>query len=129
MATTPITPVALVVGTATADLPAVGTVATTPADGWVITPGAGGGVLLLVFEADGSGDTVTIAAGDDGPSLQKYLGADTVTLAASDLKAIIVESGRHMQNDGTILATCTDTGTRCYALKLPAGYAGGSGVA
>lgn len=129
MATTAITSVALALGTESGDLPALGTVATTPSDGWVITPGAKAASLLLVFEADASGDTVTIVAGDNPPSLLKNLGNKTITLAASDCRVIIIETARFMQSDGTLLATCTDAGTRCYAYKLPPQIAGGSGVA
>ena len=68
MATTPITPVALAINTGSGDLVAAGTVASTPADGWVIAAPVGvftgskapHDALLLLFEADGSGDTVVI---------------------------------------------------------------------
>ena len=94
MATTAITPVTMVMNTAGADLPdASGTVATTPADGWVIAAGGlSGNRLLLKFLADASGDTVTIAAGDNPPAVRKGLGALAITLAASDVKHIVVEA-------------------------------------
>ena len=128
MATTAISSNALALNTRSGDLVALGTVAGTPADGWVITPGTKVRALLLVFEADGTGDTVTITAGDNPPSLLANAGALSVVLAASDVRAIIIETARFMQSDGTIVATCVDAGTRCYAYKLPAGIAGGSGV-
>lgn len=102
--------------------------ATTPADGWVIAVPAAEGIagqkspldsLVLMFEADASGDTVTIVAGDNPPSHQAGKGNDTITLAASDVRLYKPETGRFTQSDGTIQATCTDAGTRCYAFILP----------
>lgn len=133
MADVAITPVQLTAGTASADLPAAGTAITdAAANQFVITPLARGGhstSILLFFEADASGDTVTISNGDDPPSKLAGLTADTITLAASDLKCITLIPGKHIQSDGTIIATCTDNGTKCYALMLPYGFAGGTGVA
>jgi hypothetical protein len=117
--------------TRSADLVGVGTVATTPTDGWVITPPAKSNpaAMCLIFEADASGDTVTITAGSNPPGHLKNLGAVSIVLAASDLRAVWIEPARHMQANGTIVATCTDAGTMCYVLVPPAGIAGGSGVA
>lgn len=102
--------------------------ATTPADGWVIAVPAAQGIagqkspmdsLILMFEADASGDTVTIAAGTNPPAHQAGKGADTIVLAASDIRIYKPEVARHVKSDGTIVATCTDAGTRCYAFILP----------
>ncbi len=124
MATTAITPVDPTFNTRTDDLVALGTVATTPSDGWVIAAGGRcNGRLVLFFEADGSGDTVTITAGDRPPAQDADYGADTIVLAASDLRAYI-PTGRFIQDDSTIEATCTDAGTRCYALIIPHGGPG-----
>lgn len=130
MATTAITPTALVLNTVSADtLDGDGTVATTPGDGWVITPPAGFPVdhILLKFLADGSGDTITIDAGANPPSPLAGLGDLTITMAASDVRYIILEAARFTQADGTITASCTDAGTSCIAWAIPLG--GGSGPA
>jgi len=120
MSTTAITPKDLALNTRSDDLlDSDGTVATTPADGWVIASAAKGRNLLLKFLADGTGDTVTIKAGDRPPSHRAGLGDLTVTLAASDVRYIVVETARFLQNDGTLLATCTDAGTSCLAFLLP----------
>lgn len=121
MATTAITPTSLVLNTESADiLDANGDVATTPTDGWVITPADPGRRLtLLKFLADATGDTVTIVAGDRPPSQRAGLGNLTITLAASDVRYIVVEKARFLQDDGTYLATCTDAGTTCKAFDLP----------
>lgn len=120
MATTAITPVALVRGTATADLVGAGTLAATPSDGWAISPGDYP-YLIFVLEADATGDTVVFTAGDNPPSLHAGRGSVSITLAASDLKVVMVEMSRHLQNDGTIVATCTDTGTLLSAYYAPKG--------
>ena len=128
MATTAITPTELVLNTVSADiLDAGGTVATTPADGWVITPTTGFPIehILLKFLADGTGDTVTIAAGTNPPAQLAGLGALAIVLAASDVRYIVVEAARFDQGDGTLLATCVDAGTTCKAFAIPGG--GGAG--
>lgn len=121
MATTAIAATVLAVNTVSADITdADGTVATTPADGWVISPGpVNSGRCLLKFLADGSGDTVTILAGDNPPSHRAGLGNLAVVLAASDVRYIVVEFSRFLQDDGTIRATCVDAGTSCRLFTLP----------
>jgi hypothetical protein len=119
--------VALVEGTEGGDMVGLGTVATTPADGWVIASPAGFltgtnaplDALLLLFEADASGDTVTLVAGTDVLAPQRGKGNDTIVLAASDIRLYKPEVARLVQPDGTLKATCTDAGTRCYAFTLP----------
>lgn len=122
MATTAIALTALTLNTMSADiLDADGTVATTPADGWVIAAaGNPGSRLLLKFLADATGDTVTILAGDRPPSQRAGLGNLAIVLAASDVRYICVEASRFLQDDGSIHATCTDAGTSCIAFLLPA---------
>jgi len=133
MADVAITPIQLTAGTASADLVGAGTAITNAsANQFVITPLARGGhamSMVIIFEADASGDTVTITAGDNPPSMLGGLAASTITLAASDVKAFMVVPGKDVQDDGTIIATCADNGTLCYALMLPYGFAGGTGVA
>ncbi len=121
MATTAITPTPLVVDTESADiLDAAGTVATTPTDGWVVAaPVAPDTMVLLKFLVDASGDTITIVAGDRPPSQRSGLGNLSLVLAASDVRYIIVDKSRFLQDDGTILVTCTDAGTTCYAFTIP----------
>ena len=130
MAPVGITPIELTANTRSADLVGAGTAITdAAANTFVITPPAGAAQLLLFFEADGSCDTVSISAGDNPPSMLAGLGATSIVLAASDLRMVILEPGQHVQNDGTITATCSDDGTRCYALFMPGYLNGGSAVA
>lgn len=121
MATTAITPTPLVRDVVSADiLDGDGTVATTPADGWVIAAPVSPDVdLLLKFLVDASGDTITIVAGDRPPSHLSGLGNLALVLAASDVRYIMIEKGRFLQDDGTFLATATDAGTSCYAFTIP----------
>lgn len=126
-ATTAITPTALALNTASASLPdSSGTAATTPSDGFVIAMAAGdlGGKgtpesLLIKMVADSDGDTVTFAAGDNPPAMRKGLGSLAVVLTASQVKYVVLEGSRFLQDDGTILATCTDTGTKLAAFGMP----------
>lgn len=130
MATVAITPIELTANTRSSDLVGAGTAITdAAANTFVITPPAGAAGLLLFFEADASGDTVSISAGDNPPSPLAGLGATSLVLAASDLRVVVVEPGQHVQSDGTIEATCADDGTKCYALFMPGYLNGGSAVA
>ena len=100
-----------------------GIVATTPSDGWVISPPSGetfGNTrLCLRLTVDASGDTFVFLAGDRYPAQRADLGNMSITLAASDSRMIAIESSRFLQNDGTILVTCTDTGSVISATMLP----------
>jgi len=128
MATTAITAELLALNTRSADLPDAGggsgngIVATTPSDGWVISPASGETFderLVLRLTANGTGDTVTFAAGDRYPAQRADLGTLAIVLAASDSRFIAIETSRFLKNDGTIVATATDAGTALTALILP----------
>lgn len=127
MATTAITPVSLTVNTASADkADADGVVADTPADGWAIAISQPVERYLLKFGTDGSGDTIVITAGDDPPAVLAGLGSLSITLAASDVKYVVVEGARFLQNDGTIVATCGNAASKCTAFRMPVGGGGGA---
>src|SRR3990167_11386896 len=62
--------------------------------------------LLFVFEEqDGAAATITFDAGDYPPAMLKDKGTLVLTLAANDLKAVVLEAGRFLQNDGKITWT------------------------
>ena len=122
MADVAVTPVTLAINTVGADiLDAGGTsIATASANVFAIAAGGhAGGRLLLKFLVDGSGDTITLLAGDRPPSQRVDLGSLDIVLAANDVRQIVIETGRFLQDDGTIRATCTDDGTTCHATILP----------
>ena len=99
-----------------------GTVATTPADGWVLSPPSGlqfDERLVLLCAADATGDTITVLAGDRYPAHRADLGNLSIVLAAWDLRMVSIETSRFMQNDGTILMTAVDAGTTIDAAMLP----------
>ena len=128
MSTTAIATELLVINTRSSDLAAVGggagngIVATTPADGWVVSPPSGQQFderLMFILYADNTGDTFTFKAGDRYPAQRVDLGDMDVVMAALDERHIIIETSRFMQNDGTILVVCTDTGSALTALMMP----------
>lgn len=80
--------------------------------------GRGANRLLLKFLTDGSADTVVIKAGDRPPALLAGLGDLSLTLDGLDVRYIIVESARFMQDDGTITVTCGNNATTCLAFEL-----------
>jgi hypothetical protein len=99
-----------------------GIVATTPADGWVISPPSGRTFdrgLFLRLTVDGSGDTFVFLAGDRYPAQRADLGNMSIVLAASDSRMLCIETSRFLQNDGTILVTCTDAGSVISASMCP----------
>ena len=129
MATTAIATELLVLNTAGANLVDAGggsgngIVATTPTDGWVVSPPTnetfGNGRFFLRLTADGSGDTFTIKGGQRYPGQRVDLGDMTVVLAASQSKFICVETSRFLRQDGTIIITATDAGSVVMAEMLP----------
>ena len=122
MADVAVTPTVLVINTASADiLDADGVaIANASANTFAIAAGgAAGSHLLLKFFDDGSSDTVVILAGDRPPSQRVDLGNLSITMAASDARYIVIETGRFLQDDGTIRVTCGDDGMECKAFTLP----------
>lgn len=116
-----ITPVAQTINERSADLVGEGTaISSASANVFVIAVAARhADRITIYFEADGSGDTVTILAGDRPPSQRAGLGTVDIVLAASDLRAVTLESARFVHDDGAIRATCGDDGTKCYATITP----------
>ena len=128
MAVEPVTCELLTLNTRSTDFVATGggtlnnLVATTPADGWEISPPSGetmGERLILRLIADATGDTAVVKAGDRYPAQRADLGDMNVVLAASDVRYIAIETSRFLQNDGKIIVTCTDAGTILLAMMLP----------
>lgn len=88
----------------------------------MVSPESGGSLgeqLIFRLIADGSGDTVTFTGGDRYPAQRADLGDLDVTLAASDVVYVSVETSRFLQNDGTIIVTATDSGTVLLAMAIP----------
>lgn len=124
MAVVVVTPVDLAINTASADLPdASGSAITVGADGFTIDvdslDGPTNRKVLVKFTDDGSGDTITVTAGDYPPALRQGLGDLSITLAASDVKYVVLESMRFLHNDGKFRGTSTGTGVLVEAFVLP----------
>lgn len=129
MADVTITPTQLAAGTESADLVGSGTAVNAAQTFAVdldtaVTPiGATAGRLVLIVEELNAGAaTITIDAGDYPPSALKDKGSDTITLAQADLKAYVVEMGRHLQNDATITGTVNTNNCKIRALLVPIGH-------
>ncbi|KKL84937.1 hypothetical protein LCGC14_1959740 [marine sediment metagenome] len=121
MADVDITPTSLVLNTVSADILDTDGTAISDATNNVFSikaDGRGADRLLLKFLSDSSGDTVVIKAGDRPPALLAGVGDLSLTFAANDVRYIVVESARFMQDDGTINVTCGDDGTTCKAFEL-----------
>ena len=74
--------------------------------------------LTKLFD-DGSGSTVTLKGGDRYPAQRADLGDRDVTVAASDVVYICVETSRYMKNDGTMIVISSDAGLILTAFSVP----------
>lgn len=138
MAVTDLNPTVLALNTASADLAdADGTAPTTAADGIQIYLAAaqrnaiggarnlsGNQLLIKIFEVGSTTDTVVIVAGDNPPASRAGLGNLSISLAADDVKYLVVEASRFVQWDSTngreyILVTMGNTTTELRAFLLP----------
>ena len=132
MAVITLTPVALAIGVATPDL--LGADADDSAIDVVATDtfridcrGAGAGKavaskIIVFMETQSAGAaTVTFDAGDYPPAMLKSQGALDIALAASDLKMIVLDQARHMQNDGYITGSVATTAIYATAYYMPVG--------
>jgi hypothetical protein len=95
--------------------------AAVAADGFVISPPSGQAfderlVLRLVVT---TAATFVFKAGDRYPAQRADLGDLSIVMATSDIRMISIETSRFLQNDGTILVTCTNTTDRLQAYMLP----------
>ena len=121
MAVTAVTLTELTLNTASADLPASGwTAIATGADGFSLdVSGVGSPVVLAFIDSGGTADNITITAGDRPPAQLQGQGNLTITMAASDVKYVTLESGRFEQNDSTIKGTSAADATKMIAFLLP----------
>ena len=145
MAITAITTELLTVNTRSADLPFIAgggsanaIVATTAADGFVISPPSGLAFderLVLILGADGSGGTFTFKASSTSryPGQRVDLGDLVITLAANDGRVLSIETSRFITNAdsldgvsalagaGNIVCIPSATGIVMTAIMLPKG--------
>lgn len=123
MAVTVITPIALAFDTMSANLvdATAAIVPTVAADGWEITPPAGytWDHAILKIIAPAGGDSVVIKAGDYPPAARKALGDKTLVLAANEVRYFPVEGGRYAKSTNKVNVTCSDTGTKLFAIFMP----------
>ena len=128
MVVTAVTVERLTIDTISTDFPTAGSgsannlVATTPSDGWEISPESGGTLgeqLIFRLLTDGSGDTITLTGGDRYPAQRADLGDRTLTLAANDVVYVSIETSRYLQNDGKIIITATNAATVLLAMAVP----------
>ncbi len=128
MAATVLTPIALDVNVASADLN-TGTAESSTTDGYTVALASAGSerLLLYIVETAAASATVTVKAGHNPPSVLAGLGDLVVNLAASDIKVIAIESARFKAADGTINIVASATTTHVTAIVMPNGGGGGAG--
>lgn len=75
--------------------------------------------LLIMFEETSAASaSIVWDAGDEPPSMRAGLGSLTISFAASDFRAFVLEGGRFIQDNGEITGTLTGAG-KLLAFKLP----------
>lgn len=127
MAVTTVTPLALAMDVASADLPDAGaTAVATGADGFSIAATAAsegyGGNLLIKMVSVTNAATFVFNAGTKPPAIRADLGTLSVVLSADDVKYVAIEQARYMQADGTYTGTVTGAGadtSLMAAFRLP----------
>ena len=124
MAVTSVTLTELTLNTASADLPiASWTAISNGSDGFSLDmTGVGSPVLIGFSDGGGAADDVTITAGDRPPAQLQGQGNLTITMAASDVKYIVLESGRFEQNDSKIRGTVAANASKMIAFLLPVNW-------
>ena len=124
MAVTAVTLTELTLNEASADLPVASwTAIATGADGFSLdVSGVGSPVVLGFFDGGGAADNVTITAGDRPPAQLQGQGNLAITMAASDVKYVTLESGRFEQNDSTIKGIAAANATKMIAFLLPVNW-------
>jgi len=124
MAVTSVTLTELTLNTASADLPiASWTAISNGSDGFSLDmTGVGSPVLIGFSDGGGAADDVTITAGDRPPAQLQGQGNLSITMAASDVKFVTLESGRFEQNDSTIKGTVAGNNTTMVAFLLPVNW-------
>lgn len=129
MATTAVTCALLTLNTLSAKLDPVNgggsgnaIVATTPSDGWVISPPAGQTLadarlfLTLFYNAT---ESITIKAGTRYPAQRTDLGDLALAGTSADVKYVCIETSRFLQTDGTIKVTGINASNTLTAVMLP----------
>ena len=110
----------LTLNTASGDLPAAGWDAIADGTlGFSVDVSGVGSPVVLAFLDGGTADTITITAGDRPPAQLQGQGNLAITMAASDVKYVTLESGRFEQNDSTIKGTVAANATKMIAFLLP----------
>ena len=124
MAVTAVTLTELTLNEASADLPVASwTAIATGADGFSLDmTGVGSPVLLGFIDSAGGANNVTITAGDRPPAQVQGQGNLAITMAASDVKYVTLESGRFEQNDSTIKGIAAANATKMIAFLLPVNW-------
>ena len=95
----------LAINTRSGDLVAGGTSVTAGQTFSIDTNGRTEGVVLILEEQNSGAATVTFDAGDDPPSKREGLGSLEIALAQADLRALVLEGGRFIQNGASNLIT------------------------
>lgn len=95
----------LAVNTRSGDMVGLGTSVTAGQTFSIDTNGRTEGVFIILEEQNSGAATVTFDAGDDPPSKREGLGSLDIALAQADLRGLILEGGRFIQNGVANLIT------------------------
>lgn len=121
MSDTAVTLTTLTAGTVSADVitNSEGGTSVTAGNTAVIDCGGDARNVIVTLYAS-SAATATVQAGDNPPAMRAGLGAGSAqTLPAGDVVLLVVEGGRHMQDNGTIRIDIASNTTVVGAYRLP----------
>lgn len=76
----------------------------------------------IVEEQNSGAATVTFDAGDNPPSARAGLGSLAIVLAQADLRGVVIEGARHLQDDGTVTGSVATNTVKITVLKFPNTY-------
>lgn len=80
------------------------------------------GLQLILQDSGGSAVPWVFDAGVYPPSMHKFKGALTITMTASDIRPLVLERDRHVQQNGSITGSCTGGTVKLTAFYQPIGY-------
>lgn len=75
--------------------------------------------IIILEEQNSGAATVTFDAGDEPPSMRAGLGELDIALAQADLRALVLEGGRFIQDDGKITGSVATNTVKITALRVP----------
>lgn len=79
------------------------------------------GLVIILQDSGGSATPWVFDAGTYPPAMQKFQGAQTVTMSANDIRVFPEDPSRFVNASGSITGSCTGGTTKLTAFYMPLG--------